>query len=359
MLRLFEHVYVTKESLDNDLRGNDRFGWYSPLIFCELAEKEWDNLLKPIDWRGPDLHDDVRASVEQVHREILHEITPANVRSWIEQKSLFPLDQFKLRLLQPITDALGCVPYFSPNALKHWRPTTDSLADPQTLSSQIVSQIAEPISLGTILCRHPREASPRGFEEQARIEQTIGRALIADHVAGGRSFGLNDPDEYLDKLGPLKAASDEGNKSMEDDWKKNRFKLRELRHLAHDTGLWNKLHNEWLPHLHDETVPRKNKQDFVQKFPATIKSALSPKIVERLDLESRCAWFIGPAAVLSVIVAALSAGLLSAENAMGIAYFLGRPISDKLRELAESDIANRQREIGSLAAFYQEARRIR
>jgi hypothetical protein len=242
---LFDKVFCTKESLDNEVLAYEKLGWATGRIFAELAEWEW---LVPVNWEDWAKANPIPAgNLRDEHTNLVNQYGN-RVRQLVDDGHLEELDKMKAKLLQPILDEHKCFLDISPNSLERWLSLGDAMS--KSAVGDIGETIAEPLSTPNntlTLCEKPGKGLPHHvFATQLAVEEEHEKSMIPRLFAGDLT-----KEEYYRKLANYSQVYQPINKKMEREWNTNKTHLKELRDHARET-IWTKVHNEWLPRAEEE-----------------------------------------------------------------------------------------------------------
>lgn len=260
-LWLFRHVYVTKESLENERAAKETLGWATGEIFDRLVKR---GTVKVVDWErlAPPLATDLESTHAALRQEYRGKIRPA-----LENGEDSLLHDAKARLLAPFLQHLHCLSSGVPNSLSNWiTPANAADPDPVTRAAQALSVLANPIVGGLNMCRSPQNAvSQEELQKQKIVEATIERPMIPELLAGeGPYSGPRGFEPYQSKLTKHRDAYVPLNRSLLSDWKDRESQLFRLQDVA-ERYLWPSLHGEWIPELLDNPAAAKNFTRQVQR----------------------------------------------------------------------------------------------
>jgi len=236
---LFENVHCTKPSLECDIDSMTALGWTSPKIFSDLNE---DDILLPLQ-----LTEVEKASLTYRVEAIRNVVKEKDLRDYIEQDKVRALEAIKLSLFGEIINSRKCLPCPSPNCISHWH--THSSPKNQEHDYDYVRKLVTPLNVGFRLLKTPEQlVTKANLEAQVAEERKIQKPLISSVV-----LGRIPRDEYYSSVakGNLDVYRPLSERQLAN-WKQTRPILAALRKSASDTGLWAKLHKDWLPHLRED-----------------------------------------------------------------------------------------------------------
>lgn len=197
-LWMFEKVYCTKESLENERFAAQELGWAASRIFGQLAAGVGGTgpILEPVDWKtcgkGPcDL-------LSQIHGDFRRDNPDRQVRHWIDTANDPELERINCAILQPIAASKQSIVAGSMSGLRHWLspavtgPGLD-VAGRQEHVRKLLSLISDPISSaqshnGVQLVRHPRDWDPAALARQDAVKGRVETPFIRDVQAGEGDF---------------------------------------------------------------------------------------------------------------------------------------------------------------------------
>lgn len=361
-LWMFENVYCTKESLDEEKRCAEVQGWTTAKIFQELEEKE--GILKSVDWK--DLRESTKVLLQQRHAKLRSEKSEEFIRSLIGDKQTSDLELLKLDLLEPIMQEKNCLPSSSPNSLRVWkRPaietTTKNVLMRKILRvKKLLADLAAPIDpqqqyIGLRLCNPPGTgvlAEDRARQQKLMYEveePIIAKVLAADEPYAGESGHRH----YMSLLteGNRREIYAPIDRQLALDWGQNRSALLRLRDAA-KAHLWKNLHDDWLPHLMDKDKGEK----FEKKFYRLIKRAArySP-IANYLNVFTTISFNVGGLVGIETFLLLKGLSNFSDTTISASATGIGILSGYTARFAMESEYT---KNILQLATFYQNAKRI-
>lgn len=348
-LWMFEKVYCTKESLDNEMFAAQEIGWATSRIFGQLAAGFHDcgPVLEPVEWMT--VGDGPRALVSQIHKDFREKNSDRQIRDWIDQANDPELERINYAILQPIAASKQSIVAGAMSGLRHWlSPAAASPASGVTRRQEqlqkFLSLISDPISgvesrNGIKLVRHPREWDPTALDRQNEAKAKVETPFIRDLQAGEGDFaGGRGYEPYILNVATERPAYQDVDTPLLADWEQNYTRLLRLRDVA-STHLWPKLHGDWLPALLRE------EPEALADFPRYVKAALiSRPFANLLNLNTR--------QVFTVIAGGLGATALWAPAIQLIAATFGVGSGVVAALIGERPIAQN---VGPLAVFYQEA----
>jgi hypothetical protein len=256
-LWMFEKVYCTKESLENERFAAERLGWATSTVFERLAgDLSGDGaILEPVDWETLDTR--VRGQVAQVHRGFRSSNPSRQIRIWIDEANDPALERIRYELLQPIARSKQSIVAGSMSGLRHWLSPPTATLDPSTTRRherlrELLAMISDPISSprssnGIALMRHPRTWDLTALARQNEARDTVETPFIRDLQAGeGAYAGERGYESYVLNASTMRGAYQDVDGPLLGDWDRNLSRLLRLRDVA-SKHLWPKLHNDWLP----------------------------------------------------------------------------------------------------------------
>ncbi|NBM17972.1 hypothetical protein [Streptomyces sp. GC420] len=346
-LWMFEKVYCTKESLDNELLAAQEVGWATSRIFGQLASGVGDSgpILEPVDWLC--LGSGTQALVRQAHAALRREMPSRQVRNWIDQGDDPSLEKVNYSLLQPVAAARHSIVAGSMSGLRHWLSPPENQpgpmrTDPQEHIRELLSLISDPLAgrqhNGVRLLRHPRDWDPGALALQDDVKQRVETPFIRDLQAGEGDFaGARGFEPYIAGVAQEKAAYAEVDSVLLADWSNSLTRLLRLRDAA-ARHLWPSLHSDWLPALLREDA------DALADFPRFVKGALvSRHFAGLLNLSTR--------QIFGVVSAALAVAAVKDPSVAQTAAYASAG-AGAVALFSERRLAPRA---GPLAVFYQEA----
>lgn len=343
-LWMFEKVYCTKESLDNERLAAQEIGWSTSRIFGELARGIGGEgpILEPVDWN--DLDENTKGHLDAVHD--VH--GGRQVRHWIDQANDPELERMNYAILNPVAISKQSVVAGSMSGLRHWlSPSAPGpgahTVDRQEEVQRLLKLISDPISKaqsrnGLHLMRHPRDWDPVALARQDEAKERVETPYIRDLLAGEGAFaGERGYESYIRNVATERDAYRGVDAPLVADWERNQLSLLRLRDVA-SKHLWPKLHGDWLPAL------VKGDPGAVKEFPRYIKTALASRhFASILNLDTKH--------MFGLIGAALAAAKIRETSTQEIVeYFIIG--SGAFNLFGDRHIAAN---VGPLAVFYQEA----
>ncbi|MGX1812159.1 hypothetical protein ACWIGI_41145 [Nocardia sp. NPDC055321] len=345
---MFEKVYCTKESFDNEAYSAQELGWATGDVFRKLAEGIDDSgpILEPVDWTtlDPSVQEEFTTRCSGFKA-----ISP--VQEWIDQADDSKLQKLNDEIVKPIAQAKNSIIAGGMSGLRQWidRPQSGtSIEDDDSLNEiirRLLSQLSAPLESPTIpsgiqLLGHPGTWDKRAVAKQDDAKKRVETPHIRNLQAGkGEFVGANGYIPYIQRVKTEREAYTDINDALLDDWKANHTRLIRLREQA-SVHLWPKLHGEWLPAL------VAGNSDAIEDFPRWINRALKHKrIAELLNLSTAHIYYASLAILSSGL--ALRQQLTPQEVALVVSVGAGAlPAVQMLRVEPRFD---------SLAIFYQKA----
>lgn len=282
---LFEHVYCTKEALENEEYAYAELGWPTGRIFNELTDTKDGPIIRPIDWQKLPAHTATRLREE--HQRIRKEDRQLDIRELVERRHTGTLEVLKIRLLQPLAEEYSFFNNVSPSSLgtNAWSRNRRLVQHPEWLST-VVGKLAAPVQKRglTVLSRPGTRVSSEDRARQARVQSEVEAPLITDLLSGtGVNSGPRGYVPYIQALRPHANSYSAINKQLWSDWTRNKERLFRLRELAKE-HLWPQLHGEWLPRLVEEP-------EYIHEFGRDLDKALSlSRFAGALDLAASIGW---------------------------------------------------------------------
>jgi hypothetical protein len=347
-LWMFEKVYCTKESLDNERFAADKLGWATCTVFERLAgDLSGDGpILEPIDWKT--LESGVRGLVAQVHRDFRRDNPDRQIRTWIDEANDPALERVRYEILQPIARAKQSVVAGSMSGLRHWLSPPMASPDPVTPRrdeqiQRLVALISDPIAdgeprNGIRLMRHPRTWDSTFLARQNEAKERVETPYIRDLQAGEGAFaGERGYEPYILNVSTMRDAYRHVDTSLIGDWEQNLSRLLRIRDVA-AKYLWPKLHHDWLPAILRE------EPEALAEFPRYVRAALLSRHFARLlNLSTKQLFGVISAGLAVVAIKDPSIREIAAYSSTGsaaVALFSERRLAPN---------------VGPLAIFYQEA----
>jgi hypothetical protein len=339
---LFDKVYVTKESLDNEYAAYERLGWASGKILKDL---EAEGIVEAVDWQQ--LPGEVGRQLNARHAQLRESYSEQLIRDLISARDGATLETLKENLIEPVMRHYNCVGSGQPNSVGNWEPDDlrQHAVDTAVEVQRHLAHLAEPLLPGFPLCQPPGTGlGPEVMYEQTRVQDTIERPLISDLLAGDGDF--QGPEGYLayfDALIASRSAYEPVNKQLTKNWDDQRKNLDEIRKIAR-RKLWPVLHEEWIPRLLVD-------DEFGGKLPGIIRTArwLSPIADKLSNKPSRI--LLGS---LAAIIAQQSFTYLSHHGVPGEAAAAGTAAASAMMA---TQAWQHLTDAGRLAVFYQAAKR--
>jgi hypothetical protein len=339
---LFDKVYVTKESLDNEYAAYERLGWASGKILRDL---EAEGVVEAVDWQQ--LPVEVGRQLNARHAWLRESYSEQLIRDLISARDGAALETFKENLIEPVMRHYRCVGSGQPNSVGNWQP--DDLkrqaVDTAVEVQRHMTHLAEPLLPGFPLCQPPGTGlRPEAMHKQAQVQENIEKPLISDLLAGDGDF--RGPEGYLAYFNALtssRSVYEPVNKQLTRNWEDQRRNLDEIRKIA-KRKLWPALHEEWIPRLLVD-------DEFGRKLPGIIRTArwLGPIADKLSNKPSRIV--LGS---LAAIIAQQSFAYASRHGAPGDAAAAGTAaVSAMMGTNAWQYLTDTRR----LAVFYQAARK--
>lgn len=294
-LWLFEHVYCSTESLQNEYKANEILGWTTGRIFQELENRE---IVVSIDW-AKDVTGTTRRLLSDTHKTLRERYDDGHIRRLIREQSVLELEKIKIELIQPIAENKRFVVGVTPNSLSsaawtlaHDEHTVGLAARPEV--QKFLADVAQPIlgagagrraakrlAAGLLLCQRPGTGvNPREVQRQSMVQRDVEGPMIPSLLAGDGNFtGATGYEPYLDALKDYRDVYEPINTQLMSDWRQNSWKLDRLRQEA-SRHLWPQLHGEWLPRLLAEP-------SFAEELPKLLQKSMRRSVFgELLSLPS-------------------------------------------------------------------------
>jgi hypothetical protein len=343
-LWMFQTVYCTKESLENEYAAADMLGWASGRIFRRL---EAAGVVRAVDWQTEP--EDVQRAVTASHAELRQTYAPEDVLTLVRSGDAARLEEIKGSLMEPILRQHNCVQSGAANSLANWIPASPSAqdADRHGSAEQVTTLIAAPLVPDLQVCRPPGSCvSEEERAGQRRIEQDIERPMIPDLLSGEGPFsGPKGFEPYLEALMPYRKHYQPVNDQLFTDWTTNETALLHLRDKA-EKHLWPMLHGEWLPAVYEDP-------SFVAEFPRLVRRAMQMRPLVEL-LENRSTRLL----LGALPTFATWAGLQLAGHAAGLSETIASELATVVTAAGAGAVATRKHPALKLALFYQDARRL-
>lgn len=347
-LWMFEKVYCTKESLENERFAAQEIGWATSKIFGQLAAGigSVGPILEPVDWTT--LGDGTHRLLNQIHRDFQRNNADRQIRHWIDEANDPELERINYAILEPIATSKQSIVAGSMSGLRHWlSPQTTSpdlsIVGRQERVRKLLSLISDPISRaqspnGIKLVKPPPEWDSATLVRQNEAKERVETPFIRDLQAGEGEFaGERGYEPYILNVATERSAYQDVDAPLLADWEQNLPRLLRLRDVA-GRYLWPKLHGDWLPALLRE------EPEATKDFPRYVKSALATHhFADLLNLNTK--------QVFGVISAALAIVAIREPSVREVAAYFSAG-SGAVALFREGRIAPN---VGPLAVFYQEA----
>ncbi|MFF0530735.1 hypothetical protein ACFYT3_20345 [Nocardia amikacinitolerans] len=345
---MFEKVYCTKESFDNEAYSAQELGWATGSIFTQLAGGIDDSgpILEPVDWTTLD------SSVQGELKDLCSDLKDsAPVREWIDQANDSKLQQLNDKIVKPIAQAKNSIIAGGMSGLRQWispsasGTSTADEASQNEIIGKLLSELSAPVTdrpipNGIQLISHPSTWAADAVAKQDDAKKRVETPYIRELQAGEGEFaGAHGYIPYIKRVGSERAAYSAINDTLLDDWNANRTRLLRLREQA-SVYLWPKLHGDWLPAL------VAGNPDAIEDFPRWINRALAhQRIAEFLNLSTAHIYYASLAALTGGL--AITQQLTPQEAALVVSVGASAlPVVQMLRIEPRFD---------SLAIFYQKA----
>ncbi|MBF6240497.1 hypothetical protein IU474_25975 [Nocardia otitidiscaviarum] len=348
---MFEKVYCTKESYENEAYSAQELNWATGRIFTELSASSptRDPILHTVDWN--DLDDPTKDMLRQVHGKYKYDIGAGGsghkVRRWINEYDDSALQLATSELLKPVASSMGSLVAGSMGGLRQWISTMAiggqlSSSERDERIQALLRHLSRPIDRkveanGMRLLAPPSEWRAEALRRQDDARKRVETPYIRDLQAGEGEFsGPRGYEPYIRRVGTERLAYREINDALWKNWEENKSSLLRLRYVA-SRHLWPDLHGQWLPALVNE------EPDAVKDFSRWMSRGLKGRhIAPLLNMSTKQIFAVSAA---SVGVAGVSDSLpidLTAIGALGAS----------LAVLWERRLAPQS---GALAVFYQQA----
>ncbi|MEU6248381.1 hypothetical protein [Glycomyces sp. NPDC047010] len=350
-LWMFEKIFCTRESLENESFAAQEIGWATSRIFVQMAAgvKGEGPMLEAVDWKETDIG--TSAALRQVHRDLTDLGARQLVSRWIEEADDAQLEHVKHALIRPVADAKQCVIAGSMSGLRHWlspasgsdTPSGSEIADP---ARDLLVRIERPIRNsrvhnGVQLLSPPSSWDATAVAQQNRVKREVETPYIQEMLAGtGQFSGPRGFAPYIRNAARERAAYQAIDLPLLADWQRNLPTLLRLREVA-SKHLWPKLHGDWIPAL------MRGDHEALRDYPRYINSALMARhFAGLLNLSTN--------QVLSIITAGISVIAAHNPSLSEAATYLAAGAT-LLAIPKRSDTTPRS---AALAIFYQEAARV-
>jgi hypothetical protein len=348
-LWMFENIYCSKESFDNEVQATERLGWVNGRVLRELYDK---GIFQTVDWAG--LPTETKHALRKARSNALSALSEQGVRDAIVAGDASALELAKMILLQPILDHYSCFESGVPNSVGNWfKPASAGQQSGTRIQDTARQQFAqEKLSyLGSIaapgldLCRPPGTGvSQEARDRQRHVQNTIEKPMIPELLAGeGKFSGPGGFLPYLRDLEKVKDAYRETNEQLTADWEANRNSLFRLRDAA-SKYLWPDLHDYWLPRLLSQDLAESKVS---AEFEQWITNALRLRPIARY-LHAR---------PTVLIMGTFGPPALAAALAHAKVPFPDAVVTSGLAGLAAVTTRKHLDQVARLAIFFQEARK--
>jgi hypothetical protein len=242
-LWMFENVFCTRESFENEVEATDILGWVNGTVLRDLAD---EGVLKTVDWQ--ELPVEIKDRLRRARNDTLSVLSEDQIRSAIQTGDASTLELAKAAILEPILDFHGCLESGAPNSITNW------ISSPHMRVHGAAEK--QPGNLNNVFIRGVQVCRPAGtgISDEARRRQqyaqdTVEKPMIPRLLAGEMEFqGARGFEPYLRELSYVKDAYEATNAQLNSDWKANKNTLFRLRDAA-SKYLWPDLHGYWLPRL--------------------------------------------------------------------------------------------------------------
>lgn len=332
-LWMFEAVYCTKESFENETQATDRLGWVDGTVLRDLAKEK---ILRTVDWQG--LPAETKDRLGRARAEVLRDVSEDRIRTAISAGNTAVLELAKTAILEPILDLHQCFESGAPNSISTWisedGPLTHAPGPPPSPSG-----LSTLLMRGLQVCRPPGSGVSQAARDREReVQINVEGPMIPQLLAGDGEFaGPEGFEPYLARLAVVKDAYAETNAQLHADWQASKDNLFRLRDAA-SRHLWPDLHGYWLPRLASEDA------DAGKEFDRWVRGAerLAP-IAKYLDSKPTkiVTGNFGPYA-LALALARLGVPWAEAFASAGVAAF------------GSSALKQHFNEVKNLAMFFQE-----
>jgi hypothetical protein len=336
-LWMFENVYCTRESFENEVEATDRLGWVNGTVLRDLAD---EGILRTVDWQ--ELPVEIKDRLRRARSDTLSVLSEDQIRSSIQTGDASTLELAKAAILEPILDFHGCIESGAPNSITNWISVSHENAQdvpegqPGSLSDMFIRgiQVCRPAGTGI---------SDEARRRQQHAQDTVEKPMIPRLLAGEMEFqGARGFDPYLRQLARVKDAYEATNTQLNSDWAANKNSLFRLRDAA-SKYLWPDLHGYWLPRLSSQ-----DDHEAGQDFEKWIRSALRIAPVVRY-LEGR---------PTKVIVGAFGPPALAVALAHAGIPWPDAVVGGGLAAIGGSGIKRHFDQVTRLALFFQQTRQL-
>jgi hypothetical protein len=334
-LWMFETVFCTKESFENEARATDSLGWVNGTVLRDLAD---EGILRTVDWQR--LPAETKDRLHRARNEVLRDVSEDQIRAAVAEGNAAVLELTKTAILEPILDLHECFESGAPNSISTWiAEGGQPIREPGAPSR--ASGLSSLRMRGLQVCRPPGSGvSLQSRHRERDVQITVERPMIPQLLAGDGEFsGPEGFEPYLARLTVVKDAYAETNAQLHADWTANKDNLFRLRDAA-SRHLWPDLHSHWLPLLASQDA------DAGKEFDRWVRSAerIAP-IARYLDSKPTkiVAGSFGPYA-LALALARLGMPWAEAFATSGVAAFGG------------SALRRHFDQVKHLAMFFQETR---
>ncbi|MEU0344142.1 MULTISPECIES: hypothetical protein [Streptomyces] len=338
-LWMFEQVYCTRESFENEIEATERLGWVNGTVLRDLQR---EGILRTVDWKTlpVELKDRLRAT----RRETLDTLPEARIRAAINGGDASTLELAKVLILEPILDYFDCFESGAPNSISTWISARTAPLNAPRVPSGLTQLLAN----GLQVCRPPGTGiSEEANRRQRHVQETVESPMIPRLLTGeGKFRGARGFEPYFRKLERYKYAYEAANDQLTSDWLQNKQQLFALREAA-SRHLWPELHGYWLPLIRnaksDEELDR-----VAREFSRWIRGALTLAPLVKYLASRPTNIVIGSLGPPALAIALQHAGFTWPEAVAGGA----------IEYVGQSTVGNFLNRVTNLALFYQEARRI-
>jgi hypothetical protein len=348
-LWMFETVYCSKESFENEVEATDRLGWVNGRVLRDLYDQD---VFQTIDWAS--LPVETKDKLRLARSSALTVLSEQGVRDAIVTGDAATLELAKAMVLQPVLDHYGCFESGAPNSVSNWFKLASEGQQTDTQIQRVAKEqlmrekldyLASVAIRGLDLCRPPGTGvSQEARDRQREVQNTIEKPMIPALLAGeGRFEGPNGFVPYLRELERVKDAYRETNEQLTADWEANRDNLFRLRDVAR-RYLWADLHDYWLPRLLSQD---QEDSKVGAEFERWIRSSLRIRAIIKYLNNRPTALIVGSFGP-PVLTAALAHAGVPLPDAM---------VSGGLAGLAAVAARKHLNQVAHLAIFFQEARK--